>query len=106
MRVGLRKPVQTVTLDTSSGNITTSAYRQILAVLTFACSGVEIFNPSGSSIKMAQGAAASEVDLPFTIIPGGTPGIVPLEMKAGARISLKAIDTNMTSGLFVINFYD
>lgn len=105
--VAVRKPVQTVTLDTSGGNITTSAWKQLLtaALNLRACSEIEVFNPSGSSVQIAIGGAGSEVAYPFTILPGGTPGPVPFEIPGGQRISCKAIDANITSGLFVINFY-
>lgn len=105
--VAIRKPVKTVTLDMSGANITTSAWVQILAAASnlYGCSAIEVFNPSGSSIQIATGAAASEVALPMTILPGGTSGPVPFEISGGKRISLKAIDANVTSGLFVINFF-
>lgn len=105
--VAVRKPVQTVTLVLSSNNITTSAWQTILAKASnlVACSEVEIFNPSGSSIQIAIGDAGLEKSFPFTILPGGTTGLVVMEIPRGQRISCKAVDANVTSGLFVLNFY-
>lgn len=103
--IALRKPVQTVNLDMSGTNVTTAAYATLLAKASNlkSCSGIEIFNPSGSIIKIATGDAGSEVDLPYTILPGGTTGFLAAEIPVGVRISLKAIDTNVTAGRFVLN---
>lgn len=105
--IATRKPVQTATLDTSGGNITTAAWKTLVtaAANTRACSQLEVFNPSGSSVQIAVGSAGNEVAYPMTILPGGTPGPVTFEIPSGQRVSVKAIDANITSGLFVLNFY-
>lgn len=101
----LRRPVQTTTLDMSSTNITTSGYATLLAKASnlHACSAFEIFNPSGSAMSIATGDAGSEVLLPYTILPGGTTGFIAAEIPSGVRISLKAFDTNVAIGRFVLN---
>lgn len=107
--LALRKPVETLTLNLASTNITTSAWAEILALTTAACSAIEIFNPSGSTLMFSQGAAGQETIgtnlFPLSVLPGGTPGIIPIEIGKGKRLSMKAVDTTVSSGYLVINFY-
>lgn len=100
-----RKPVQSVTLDTAIGSITTSAWKELSSALSAACSGLEIFNGSGSSIQIATGAAGSEVALPYTVLPGGTTGMISAEISKGVRLSAKAIDVTMSTGYFIVNLF-
>ena len=101
----LRRAVATTTLEMGTTNVTTAAWATLLAAASNmnACSGLEIFNPSGSAMQIATGAAGSETTLPYTILPGGTTGFLAIEIPSGTRISLKAIDTNVAAGLFVLN---
>lgn len=102
-----RAPVTTATLDTSSTNITTAAWVQLVASLPKACSSVEIFNPSGATLIVSTGAASAEDAsiVPYTIVPGGSSILLPLEIAKGSRVSLKSIDQTANSGLFVMNFF-
>ena len=92
--IGVRKPVQTTVYALAGGAITTAAWVQILAkaLNKYACSVVEIFNPTGSSLLIATGEPGSEVALPYTILPGGTTGWLAFEIPIGVSISLKAQD--------------
>ncbi len=101
----LRKPTQTTTVDMSGVNITTSAYATILAKASnlYACSAIEIFNPSGSPMIIAIGDAGSELPIPYTILPGGTTGALAVEINRNVRISAKAYDTTVSSGRFILN---
>lgn len=109
MKAGLavRKPVQTARLDTAGTNITNAAWVTLLAKASnlVACSAVEIFNPSGSTIIISTGDAGSEVIIPYTIIPGGTVVLLAFEIPAGKRIAVKAIDATVISGFMVLNQY-
>lgn len=89
--------------DYSSVNVTTSAYVQLTASTASAITKLEIFDSSGSVLVLATGAAASEIDLLY-IMPGGN-GMVEVTVAASTRLSIKAIDTNATSGQIVINCY-
>lgn len=106
----LRKPVQTIRVDMSGTPITTAAWVQIVASLNLAAGALEIFNPSGSSMIISSGPAGHESEavylFPWTIIPGGSTGLVPLEMHAHTPLSLKAVDVNASLGLLVINLYE
>jgi hypothetical protein len=105
--LAIRKPVQTAYLNTGSTNITTSAWVTLLAAASnlVAASAVEIFNPSGSTLIIALGAAGSEVAIPYTIIPGGTVVVLAMEIPAKTRVSVKAVDTTVSSGYMVFNEY-
>lgn len=106
--VALRKPNQTTTLDMSVTNITTSGFATLLAKLSNShpCSAIEIFNPSGSPMIIALGDAGSEVAIPYTILPGGTTGLIAWEIAKSVRISLKAYDAAVTSGRFILNQFE
>ncbi len=105
--VAVRKPVKTSRYDLSGGAIGTGAYVEVLAAVDnlYAASAVEIFNPSPASIKIALGGAGSEVDLPYTVLPGGM-NILAMEIPKGVRVSMKAVDqTSGAVGLVVLNFF-
>jgi hypothetical protein len=74
-----------------------------------AASGIEIFNPSDAKLQLSLGAAGHETDtgklLPYTVLPGGSTGLLPAEIPNGARLSVKAIDQTMSNDYFVINFF-
>jgi len=89
------------TNDYSSTNVTTSAYVQLVASTSGAVNHVYIFDSSGSTLVLAVGGSGSEVDQ-FYIFPGGISSGVPLHINAGSRISIKAVDTNATTGRIAI----
>ncbi len=105
--LALRQAVQTVSIDMSSTNVTTSAYLELIAALSYGASAVEVINNSASPMKLSVGAAGSEASflVPYTIPPGGTPGLIPHAFKAGARISVEALIANVTSGSLILNFF-
>lgn len=86
----------------SSTNVTTAAWVQLDASLDNETTAVEIFDSSGSVLKLAIGASGQEVELPFYILPGGN-GRVSLLLPKGKRLSIRAVDTSATSGQLVIN---
>ena len=87
----------------SSSNITTSAYLQLVASTTSACTAVEVYNQSASSIYFATGGAGAEVDQ-FIIPPGGN-GLLPITIAASTRISVKAVDATANSGSLIVNYW-
>lgn len=89
--------------DYSSTNVTTSAYVQLVASTSSACTAVEIYNQCASSIYLATGATASEVNQ--LIIPPGGNGLVPIAIAASTRIAVKAVDVSATSGSLIINYW-
>lgn len=89
--------------DYTSTSVTTSAYVQLVASLSSACSEIEIFDSSGQTLVLATGAASSEVDQ-MIIFPGGN-GRVPLAIAASTRVSIKALSATANTGEIDINFY-
>lgn len=104
-RLLAKKCVGTIRLDTSSTNITTGAWATVSAALPGACAAFEIFAGGGSVIKLAVGSAGNEVELPYTVLPGGSGLCVPIEIPNGVRLSARAVDADMTSGYLVINLF-
>lgn len=89
--------------DYAAGSVTTSAYTELVASTSAACSEVEIFDSSGEGMILATGAAGSEVDQIF-IFPGGN-GRVPLKIAASTRVAIKAKTATASNGFLMINFY-
>jgi hypothetical protein len=100
-------PVATVANNMTTNPIDTGAWTQLLASLPRACCAVEISNNSGSTIQISTGAAGQEAAnaIPYTVLPGGSPILLPIEIMKGARISAKAVDADATSGYFTMNFF-
>lgn len=96
--------VSKVLHDAGTTNINTGAYTELIADIG-ATSGkkVQIFNGQGTPFYLAVGAVASEVDK-LIVCPGGFPdGGLEVNLPANARISAKAIGSNITSGTIIIN---
>lgn len=85
--------------------VTTAAWVQVVAATSQPCSAIEVSNPSNSLLKIAVGGAGSEVELPYYVLPGGSPILLPWEIAKGSRISLKAVQTTANVGLFVLNLF-
>ena len=83
--------------------VTTAAYVQLVASMPAAVKEVEIFDSSGETLVLAIGGAGAEADKAY-IFPGGN-GRIPLQIASGARLSVKAVSANATSGELTINFY-
>ncbi len=103
--LALRQSCQTANLLMSSTNITTSAWVELIAALTYAASGVEVINNSGQPLQIAIGGAGSEVAIPYTVPPGGTPGVITQTIPKGSRISFKAIGATVNSGYLILNAF-
>jgi hypothetical protein len=99
------KCVQVIRNDYTSTSVTTSAYVQLDAALDQDVRSIEVFDSSGSVLKLALGASGSEVDIPFHIVPGGTTVPVAFIAARGDRLSIRAVDASATTGQLVINLY-
>lgn len=89
--------------DYTTSPVTTGAYVQLIASMPAAVKEVEIFDSSGETLVLAIGGAGSEVNKVY-VFPGGN-GRIPLQIAAAARLSVKAISNNASSGELTINFY-
>lgn len=95
-------PSQVIRNVYSSTNVTTAAWVELDASLDNEATTLEIFDSSGSVLKLALGASGQEVELPYYITPGGN-GRVTVLLPKGKRLSIRAVDTNATAGQLVIN---
>lgn len=84
-------------------NVTTAAYVQLIASTANAVNTICLSDSSGSIMKVATGAAASEVDRIY--LPGGGAGCYAVNIPAATRISLKAIDATASTGYFLYTGY-
>lgn len=105
--LGLRKPVGTCGfLNTASTSVTTGAWVQIVSSTASAFSAVAVSNSGASPLKLAIGAASSEVDTGIAIHPGSSGTVIlPLNSKAGVRLSLEALGATQSSGYVTICFF-
>jgi hypothetical protein len=87
----------------STSPVTTGVYVELVASMPAAVKEVEIFDSSGETLVLAIGGVGSEVNKVY-IFPGGN-GRIPLQISASARLSVKAVSNNATSGELTINFY-
>ncbi len=88
--------------DYSSVNVTTGAYVELIASTANEYQEVQIMDTSGQTLKLAIGAALSEVDK-FIIPPGGT---FPIKFRiaSGSRISIRAISGTASTGEVDVQF--
>lgn len=93
-----------VVLDTSSTNVTAAAYVTFAASLTNACSAIQIHNTGAQPIKLATGAAASEVDT-GVIFPIGVSILIPEELKKAVRLSVRSMGGTQATGLLIFTCF-
>jgi hypothetical protein len=98
-----RSKVEIIRNAYASTSVTTGAYVQLIGSTSAEIKKLQIFDSSGETLKLAVGAAASEVDQIY-IFPGGN-GDVELSIAAGSRISVRAVSANATSGELIINCF-
>lgn len=101
----LSKPVHRLKHDASSQNITTSAWVQLDASLDKPCSGIKIYNGTGSILEFAIGGSGSEVAQPYYLPPEESSPVLPINLSYGSRLSLKAVDKSATQGHVIFNFF-
>lgn len=103
--ISLRKPVGApAVLDTSSTNITSGAWVEMIASLQYACSGILIHNSGAQPIRVGVGAAASEVNLGL-VIPIGVSILVPVELARLSRVSLRSMGSTQSSGIITLSCF-
>jgi len=78
-------------LDYSSTSVTSGAWVELTAsVGASAVFGITLFDGGGYAMELGIGAAASEARV-LLIPPGGFNGVIPLQIAAGSRLSIKAV---------------
>lgn len=100
------KPVGKIRVDLSSTNVTTAAWATLSSSIPASCTAITVAYTGDGILKLAKGAAASEVELPLYLTPGMEPSeLIPLELSTAWRLSAKAVDQSVTSGELIINLY-
>lgn len=88
----------------SNAAVTTAAWTQLTASTTKAASAIIASNATGSFLILGRGAAASEVSTGLIIPPRETGVLIPIAIKKGERLSLKAISSDTTGAVGVTFF--
>lgn len=99
----------------SATNVTTAAWVEVVPSLVAAASAIQIYDSSGRVLRVSLGPAGQEegtnpltgkpYEFPMYVTPGGNYLLVPAELTRGARVSLRAVDVNATTGLFILNLF-
>ena len=89
-------------LDYSSTNVTTGAYVTLVASVPRATSSLQVCDTSTKLLKLAKGSSGNEVDL-FTVQISGCV-IVTTLLEKGSRLSIKAVNSNATTGFNTVSF--
>lgn len=79
-----------------SGTMTTSAWTELTSSTAKAASAIIASNTTASFLILARGASGSEVSTGLIIPPREVGALIPIEIKKGERLSLKAIFSNAT----------
>ena len=87
----------------SSTNVTTGAYVTLIASTPFDTAHIQVCDSSTHFVRLAIGAAGSEVDQFASPGPSSDCMMVTKFIPAGSRISLKAIDANATAGYIAVS---
>ncbi len=100
------KPTGKIYYDLTSGSITTAAWREIEDSIPASCTAIMVAWSGDAVLKLAKGAAGSEVELPIYITPGQAPNVlIPLELSKAWRLAARAEDQNVTVGRLVITLF-
>lgn len=88
----------------SSTNVTTGAYVTLVASTSIPVNQILLTDTSAALLKLAIGAAGTEVDLFQMPVSGSivVPVLAVSEIPVGSRLSLKAISANATTGFGVV----
>jgi hypothetical protein len=100
-------PVQSIATDMSASPITQAGWTQLVASTLKAGCAIEISNNSGATIQLSLGSAGQESTaiIPYTVLPGGSAILLPMEIPRLSRISAKAVDQPANTGFFTINLF-
>jgi hypothetical protein len=89
--------------DFSSSSLTTS-YTQVIAATGTAIQAISAVNNSSTAIRIATGAAASEV-VRYIVMPGENTSFILLNIPSGTRISIATQTGTLSSGQFSLNAF-
>lgn len=90
---------------TGGAPLSTASYTQLFAAasVTAAVTRVHVGDTGGQFLILATGGSGSEVDQIY--LSPGFGGFIDWTIPAGTRIALKALNTNATSGTFIMTLF-
>lgn len=100
------KPVKKFRHAFDATNVTTAAWVELISAMDKASSSCQIYNGSGSILKLSTGGIGLEDsnEVPYYVLPNGSTIIIPIELAFGGRLSAKAIGADATVGDLILNF--
>lgn len=99
-------PVGKLRVDLTSATIATGAWTEMTPSLPASCSAISVGYTGNGILKLAKGAAASEVELPLYLTPGmNHEMLIPINLAKALRISARSEDVAVNTGELVINLY-
>lgn len=102
----LRNPAgAAAALDTSSTNVTNSAWVQINASTANGASAICVSNGGSQPLALATGAAAAEVATGIVIPPSSFAIMLPIEIPKATRLSLKSLGGTQSSGIVTCSIF-
>lgn len=101
------KPYHKLRCDIVANPITTAAWLALSTAVPKGCTAIQVYYTGEALLKLSIGDMGAEDagELPLYIVPGGEGEMVPVEIPAGKRLSVKAVDQNTSSGELVFNFF-
>ncbi len=84
-------------------DVDVGAYFEVDASVAARSNAIAIENTTDSVVKLAVGAAASEVDIPEYVAPG-VAKIINRALLPGQRLSVRAVNANATEGFVVVTY--
>lgn len=95
----LMKPVETY-VETGT-DVDASAYNEVISATVLTAAALLVYNSTPVAVKVATGAAASEVDLPIYI--GALQwGYINIPIPLGTRLAVRALTSDAASGYVTI----
>lgn len=100
-------PAEKLSLDIAATNVTTAAWVEIIAATTMSCDAIAVDNTSDAVLQVSIGAVGAEDNaiLPFYFKACEESTMLPCPIAKGKRISVKAVNHNVTYGDIVINTF-
>ena len=102
-----RNPVATHRFSFAATNVTTGAWVEVVTLTDQPCSSLEIFNSGGRILQFSNGSAGNEAAnlIDYTILPGGSSILLPINLAKNSRLSCKAVDSTSNVGYLIFNLF-
>ena len=109
MRLLAKNPVGKLQFDLSSAGTPVGlvSWVQLTTATPAPFCAVEIFNGTGSILKLSTGLPGAEAasEVLYFVLPNGSHILLPWEVAKGKPISVIAVDTATNSGRLILNLF-